>query len=49
MGPIIPAPVIQFRPHSQKQILTLEKVTPQKKERGPHPRKGSGQPLPKLL
>ena len=34
MGPVIPAPVSQFRPPSQKQILTLEKVTPQKKEEG---------------
>ena len=49
MGPVISAPVSQFRPPSQKQILTLEKVTPQKKERGPHTRKDSGQPLPKLL
>ena len=32
MGPIIPAPISQFRPHSQKPILILEKVTPQKKE-----------------
>ena len=49
MGPVIPPLVSQFRPHSQKPILTLEKVTPQKKGRGPHPRKDSGQPLPKLL
>ena len=26
-------------PHSQKLILILEKVTPQKRERGLHPRK----------
>ena len=44
MGPIIPAPVSQFRPPLQKPIPILEKVTPQKKGREPHPRKGSGQP-----
>ena len=34
MGPIIPAPVSQFSPHSQKLILILEKVTPQKEKEG---------------
>ena len=49
MGPIIPVPVKQFSPHFQKLTLILEKVTPQKRERGLHPRKGLGQPPPGLL
>ena len=49
MGPLIPAPSANLGPHSQKLILILEKVTPQKKGRGTHPRKGSGQPPPGLL
>ena len=34
MGPIIPAPVSQFRPHFQKPILTSGKVIPWKREGG---------------
>ena len=48
MGPVIPALVSQFRLPLSETILTLEKVTPHKKGRRPHPRKGSGQPLLKL-
>ena len=48
MGPIIPAPVSQFRSCSQKLILILEKVTPQKRGRGLHPRKSLGQQPPVL-
>ena len=39
MGPIISALVSQFRPPLQKLILTLEKVTPQKKRKRATPNK----------
>ena len=45
MGPRIPALVSQFRPPLPETNPNIkEKVTPQKRGRGLHPRKSSGQP-----
>ena len=47
MGPIIPAPVSQFRPPLPETNPNIRKMIPQKREGEPHLRKGSGQPPPK--
>ena len=49
MGPIIPAMVSQFRPPLPETNPNIRKGdSTEKKEEGLTPRKGSGQPLPKL-
>ena len=49
MGPIIPAPVSQLWPPLPETNPNIRKGDSTEKGRGPHPRKGSGQPPPGLL